>query len=782
MEPSSEETITPLKPVIIVATSQPDSYHDRENDNVMYDLSTRRTFSPRSPSPDRSGHSKSLGLSLGKRWGDMFKGRGIFKLFSDSKVDSETKEEVQGDIMTSLLQETHTSPMEIRIELAIQDETDEFHKEVCRKSSENNMSRTEAVIDVYTDRYVAASESLNSALINILSSPFSKDTINIFVKALLARGASSLALDHDMNTPLHLVAKNGSIEIAKKLVEVLSLVYAKNKDGDTPFEVAIFHKQDAVAAYIGEAMPAYEVRRIFTAVGHEPSRLSFHTMLEHAGEFSETIHIVLDSMKVLDQMTENTYHLHYGILEADRKGFQPGQANFNRHQKSCLHIIARSGYEEIVYHETVRLLLRYKWKKFGRVRFLVQCLSFLIHMLVMSIAFILAAREDNAKHYFYPSVTGANIIRLLCEVIYLIFTFWNLASEIFQMFRHKLKYLQDWYNYLDLLAIVFSLLIIPLRFSQNAQAENAQWLFASIAYLLNVMRGYKFAVVLRTTGAYVEIISSILRYDIVPFSIIFAMFLFAFSGATYLALKFEGVVDAARTPHIYCPSGNSTNSISRTRCQDQTYLLSEWWFVLFNGFRVMVESGSVFDNYYQPCSTCGFGWLSLLLHVTFLFFVIVVFLNLIIAQMSDTYQNVWSDAQRKLYKNRAWILARIEHNSLFAICMKDFRTKHFKPLEVIKNPKNILDKWEVPPLNSLGKNVEKLRADTLHNSEVLEEIKTLLMGHRELIIQVIKNQAAEMDNVEVPKVKQRSRVINQLTEANKVSEGIVQMRNFLNMQ
>jgi len=35
--------------------------------------------------------------------------------------------------------------------------------------------------------------------------------------------------------------------------------------------------------------------------------------------------------------------------------------------------------------------------------------------------------------------------------------------------------------------------------------------------------------------------------------------------------------------------------------------------------------------------------------------------------MSDTYTNVQSDAQRSLVINRAWIVARVEHNTLFAL-------------------------------------------------------------------------------------------------------------------
>ena len=50
--------------------------------------------------------------------------------------------------------------------------------------------------------------------------------------------------------------------------------------------------------------------------------------------------------------------------------------------------------------------------------------------------------------------------------------------------------------------------------------------------------------------------------------------------------------------------------------------------------------------------------------IGFLLLVISVLLNLLIAQMSNTYTNVWKDAQRLLYINRAWIVASSEDNDL----------------------------------------------------------------------------------------------------------------------
>ena len=59
----------------------------------------------------------------------------------------------------------------------------------------------------------------------------------------------------------------------------------------------------------------------------------------------------------------------------------------------------------------------------------------------------------------------------------------------------------------------------------------------------------------------------------------------------------------------------------------------------------------------------------MIIYLVFLFLVIVVLLvlNLLIAQMSDTYGSVQQDAQRSLAINRALIVARIEHNSLLTM-------------------------------------------------------------------------------------------------------------------
>ena len=59
--------------------------------------------------------------------------------------------------------------------------------------------------------------------------------------------------------------------------------------------------------------------------------------------------------------------------------------------------------------------------------------------------------------------------------------------------RHKLDYFKDCFNFLDSGAIIFPILIIPFRIANLP----VQWIFASLGYLSQTLRGLKFAAVLR---------------------------------------------------------------------------------------------------------------------------------------------------------------------------------------------------------------------------------------------------------------------------------------------
>ena len=119
------------------------------------------------------------------------------------------------------------------------------------------------------------------------------------------------------------------------------------------------------------------------------------------------------------------------------------------------------------------------------------------------------------------------------------------------MHRHNIYYFTDYFNYLDIGTIVFPLLIIPFR----ATNLPVQWVFASLGYLCQSLRGFKFGAVFRyiflsylkhfcdlyfrSTGAYLQILFKIFINDMIPFIAIFSIFLFSFTGALYFALRGE---------------------------------------------------------------------------------------------------------------------------------------------------------------------------------------------------------------------------------------------------
>ncbi len=57
-------------------------------------------------------------------------------------------------------------------------------------------------------------------------------------------------------------------------------------------------------------------------------------------------------------------------------------------------------------------------------------------------------------------------------------------------------------------------------------------------------------------------------------------------------------------------------------------------------------------------------WLGVVTYLIFLFTLEVIMLNLLIAQMSDTFSNVQGDAQRSLAINRARTIIGIEKTGL----------------------------------------------------------------------------------------------------------------------
>lgn len=597
---------------------------------------------------------------------------------------------------------------------------DAFWMKVAQKTQSLNVAKLDAIIEVLIDSLADTLGGIDETLLWILEQKQMPEfMIELLVKHLLKRAVSMFATDSRRNTPLHLTAKRGFENIVKQLLEHHAPLMACNMDGKTPLELAIEMKHNEVAVVIIKRMEPGRVRELFHCKADEPSQLHLHELIE-CNKMQGTTLAVLDSMIEPVMNETDTYVIYYGILDGDTEGRPPNHPHFDKSHKSCLHVIAKSNNKEIVYHDVIRLLLRRKWKKFARLIYLIHFVCYFLLMVSLVCALVIAARKQSPEMYD----SKLDIFRGICEAIVILCVAWNGFSQVRQVIKHKGFYFQDGSNYVDCGSIIFTLLIIPFRIARL----DVQWIFASLSYLFHCLRAFIYTPVFRSTGAYTQILYKVVSQDVVQFSAIFLVFVVSFSGSLYFALR--GEVQTANND----TAGNTTNFT--TSLDLYPYETREYYNVLFTGLRVLI-GGNVIGGYYGPN---GFGWFAVIVYMVYLFLIGVVMLNLLIAQMADTYGSVQKEAQQSLMLNRAWIVARVEHNSFLA---QDFRQRFFKSCEVVQNPSELLEKWEVPPINEVNKRLERIERAAKRQETLIAELRNTnerhLQKQEQLLTQLINS-------------------------------------------
>ena len=218
------------------------------------------------------------------------------------------------------------------------------------------------------------------------------------------------------------------------------------------------------------------------------------------------------------------------------------------------------------------------------------------------------------------------------------------------------NFFSDRSNYLDVLGILTLFIVILLRGS----TQPTQWIFATLTFLINGLRLFRLVALLPRLGPYTNIIYKILVNDVPLFSSLFIITLLIFTGGFFVSL---------RTPYT---ADGFTNASLPTNTDRVSGVDNEVQWVFLSGLRVLLE-GSVYEGEYLYRQL---NWLAGSLYLGFLFLTIVVYLNVFIAQLSDTYGNVKKFAEKNFAWNRLKFIVQVERISLLSICI-DFRKRYF---------------------------------------------------------------------------------------------------------
>jgi len=333
-----------------------------------------------------------------------------------------------------------------------------------------------------------------------------------------------------------------------------------------------------------------------------------------------------------------SYHFYYHILDGDKAGRPPkvmaSEGNeltdneyFNRHDKSCLHLIAKSNNKEALQHPVVRMLIKTKWQSYGHWFLSLQAGFHVIFLVLLSYSLMYGSIRQDPTLY----EGAADSLRGFCELLALVMVFVYACEEINQIRKEGLSYFKEWMNLFDWLGQLLILCIIPLRYSDS----NAQWMVASLAFLFNCLRIFKFSCVTRTTGLYTKTLAKIIRQDVTRFMVVFAVVFLSFCGSLFLSL----------------------------RSSKQSQQLSGFENVLLSGFRALSEQQPIAEDY------SSFNWLSILLMLAYMGTVLVILLNILIAQMSTTYTQAKRVARLEYDVDRILLLTRMERCSLL-VCKR----------------------------------------------------------------------------------------------------------------
>ncbi|XP_015761533.1 PREDICTED: transient receptor potential cation channel subfamily V member 5-like [Acropora digitifera] len=319
------------------------------------------------------------------------------------------------------------------------------------------------------------------------------------------------------------------------------------------------------------------------------------------------------------------YYFWYHLLEADENGIQPmidehKNKMFNAKSTSCLQHIAESRDKEAIQHPVVRLLVTRKWKLFGHWWFCLQASLYVVFLLLLSYALIYGSTQDDPMQYR----DTANVVRLICEILSIIFLIFYLLKDIDQAVREWRTYFKDPYNYFDWLGLILTFSVIPLRFAKT----KCQWSMAGLGYLFNFLRLSKFSCLSSTTGLYTKTLAKVIYRDMSRFSVVFIIVFLGFCGALFMALK-------------------------ATRKQD---LFLNYAWLMLAAVRALVEQQPVEEDYSK------FDWLAILILLSYMAMVIVILLNVLIAQLSYTYSEAKSNAKLQYAIDRIVIVTRIEYS------------------------------------------------------------------------------------------------------------------------
>uniref|UniRef100_A0A8C0JD01 Transient receptor potential cation channel subfamily V member 3 n=1 Tax=Chelonoidis abingdonii TaxID=106734 RepID=A0A8C0JD01_CHEAB len=308
---------------------------------------------------------------------------------------------------------------------------------------------------------------------------------------------------------------------------------------------------------------------------------------------------------------------------------------------------------EMLTLEPLHSLLRMKWKKFARHMFFMSCCFYFIYNIILTLVSYYRPRRDEAPPYPLALTRNMGWLQLLAQVLIMIAAIFLAIKESVAIFLLRPSDLQSilsdaWFHFaffIQAVLVIFSVFLYLFSYKEHlvclVLAMALGW-----ANMLYFTRGFQ------SMGIYSVMIQKVILQDVIKFLVVYIVFLLGFGVA--LAALIET-----------CPNDS--------KCHSHRSLGA----VLMELFKLTIGLGDL-----EIQQNSKYPVLFLLLLITYVLLTFVLLLNMLIALMGETVENISKESEH------IWRLQRARTILEFEKMLPKYLKKKFQLGELCKVAEN----------------------------------------------------------------------------------------------
>ena len=425
------------------------------------------------------------------------------------------------------------------------------------------------------------------------------------------------------------------------------------------------------------------------------------------------------------------------IFESNEDGEYPATQQAYPIKRTLLHKLKDCSDPDLKYHPITSFLVDHKLR-FHSWRYITSFISFSFFLICLCYALIQASTKCDSRVWVYD--TSEDFGRAFCEIVCLIYfaiftlfafarffstwaivhsakngtkvkdqiklTFHNgkefnflsttisLVKNKLQILDVKLKFflsailmtLKTRFIFVDLLALKSFVLLVILRIVSSP----VQWSFAGLTLIFFSLSLLKHTRIFPKLGSYVNNILQVFFTEVPSFCLVILIIILAFAGGIHLGARQQSVQEDTSVHLPYPVCNNSQTAFfwfnpSLTAIYDLRRPLLSALILLLDGGAALHEEDLLRDNFFFT-----------LIYLSFAFSIIVLMLNILIAQFVYSYRRI---SNVNIYDYKFELLVDLELSEFF------YFGKYFRKascIEKIDMPMSVWNRMKKGELNTLN--------------------------------------------------------------------------------